>query len=570
MTLAFGKIKKKVVLHFFLLTIVVFFLNIFVLFWIKQERYIYFWDISRSWDMSRDLLLSVTKKPLFSTLRLIYSSINTMEYNYLPFVFLMPFYLLLGSGREVHILSLANTFFLPSIFVYCFLFRKIIGKEISLFLASVFLIFPLLIIPVLMGYEDIIAIVLINLILCLFLPEFEKKGRRVLVLLGILLALLAIVRRYFVIWVISFLTVAVFLEVIKDFCKYRLGDRTATQFTRRLGYLAFSFLVFTLIISGRYWLTILNTNYSHIYSAYKSENSFFRELIFNFNQLFTRFGLIFCLISLGGVFYGLLNKKFRLVVFLLLPHFLLTISLFSRIQDLSIQHLYLFIPSLIIFVNIFNTMVVSRLSNSFQRSLYLVIIFGFSFLFCLSKFDNRLIFRNPPVNLFFGDYHYSPQKREDIPQVKEMVSTIKNLLSKQDGDLYVLASSSTLNDDILREACYETEEFRAPICERIMLTAHVDERDGFPENLHKAKYIVTTEPVQYHLRQSSQRVIGLPSEELLNSTGFGQDFDRLGKDFMLEGNVRAYIYERKAGVNNELILENLSELESKIFIKTDK
>lgn len=568
-----GLLQKPRFYKVLILVLTVLLLNIFAYLNVKQERYIYFWDNSRSWDMSRDLVDFIGRQSPLKSIRLIYSSINTMEYNYLPVIFLLPFYFVFGTARVVNILSILNVFLIPSLIICALLLSKLFGKSIFVFLSSSLLILfflPFLIIPVLIGYEDIVSVFLIGLILYLFLTKtFEEQGNKTIILLGILLAILAVLRRYFAIWVFSFLLIIVIGEVaMGGLYKYRFKYKYLVLSLKKVAYLVTSFFLSAGIIAWRHWKEVASSDYSHLYSAYKTENSFLKEFVFNSRLFLIHFGLIIVLISLGGVFYGSRNTKFRRINLLLVPHFLVTILFFSKIQDLSTQHYYLFIPSLIIFAGIFNFFISKKLLTICQKGAYLIILFILSLLSCFLRFDKESKFSKPFFGLIFGGARYYQMVRNDLSQINDLVSTIKNLLLDQNDNLYVLASSSILNDDIIRQACYQTEGFRAPICEWIMLSAHVDERDGFPNHLHEAKYIITTDPIQYHLKPSSQQVVIAPSQELLNSVGFGKNFNRLEKCYYLDGGVEVCIYERKAGIDSQSVLSDLSELESKIFSKT--
>jgi hypothetical protein len=79
---------------------------------------------------------------------------------------------------------------------------------------------------------------------------------------------------------------------------------------------------------------------------------------------------------------------------------------------------------------------------------------------------------------------------------------------------------------------------------RILRTHLVDRRDGFPEGLLRATYIVAADPVQYELRPHDQRVMGIPAELVLTARGIGTSLVRLPYAFRLERGVTAYLYKK--------------------------
>jgi hypothetical protein len=97
-----------------------------------------------------------------------------------------------------------------------------------------------------------------------------------------------------------------------------------------------------------------------------------------------------------------------------------------------------------------------------------------------------------------------------------------------------------------------------PLHKHILPTHHVDKRDGFPHPIFDARYIVLGVPIQYHLRPSDQKVIGLFAEQVFHQERLGRSFQKLPHTFQLEGNVNAFIYEKKEPIRRA-DAEDLSE-----------
>ncbi|MBV8361158.1 MAG: hypothetical protein JO189_24955 [Deltaproteobacteria bacterium] len=92
---------------------------------------------------------------------------------------------------------------------------------------------------------------------------------------------------------------------------------------------------------------------------------------------------------------------------------------------------------------------------------------------------------------------------------------------------------------------------------KILTSAEVDKRDKFPLMLLNAEYVLVAVPIQYHLRPQDQRVVGLPAEALLMQKNIGNAFSRLPESFLLDDNVKVYIFRKIRPITKE----ELSELE---------
>jgi len=110
-----------------------------------------------------------------------------------------------------------------------------------------------------------------------------------------------------------------------------------------------------------------------------------------------------------------------------------------------------------------------------------------------------------------------------------------------------LASSESLNDDILK--CSLLPRSKNAV-NNMLGTSHVDKRDGFPNNLLVAKYIVVTDPVQVHLGVEDQRVIEYFTNEILS--GQAQNLKRI-ESFEIKEGLTAHIYERMGGFSVEFL-----------------
>jgi hypothetical protein len=107
--------------------------------------------------------------------------------------------------------------------------------------------------------------------------------------------------------------------------------------------------------------------------------------------------------------------------------------------------------------------------------------------------------------------------------------------------VYVVASSSIINDEILRHVHYPTVKNAAP---EVMITACLDKRDGFPNHMFLARHVVVGSPPQYHLPPGEQRVIGIIAETLLGTDGAHDHYKQI-EVFDLDDEVQAIVLEKR-------------------------
>ena len=137
-----------------------------------------------------------------------------------------------------------------------------------------------------------------------------------------------------------------------------------------------------------------------------------------------------------------------------------------------------------------------------------------------------------------------------------MVRILDNLAENDENLIYVLASSTILNDDILKHT-FLLNGYTS--FNKIFTSFHFDKRDGFPQNFLYAKYIVVADPIQYHLRPEDQRIICILANQIINQKAIGLSFQKLPYKFNLDDNIKIHIY-KKVKPQKKSDLANLSKL----------
>jgi hypothetical protein len=132
--------------------------------------------------------------------------------------------------------------------------------------------------------------------------------------------------------------------------------------------------------------------------------------------------------------------------------------------------------------------------------------------------------------------------RHDLDEVRRLLAHLDQRLAVAPGWVYVLAVRGPLTDTGLGFANLSLgTEFTSPGF--VLSSAHVDRRDGFPDNLLQARYIVLPEPIQAPEPPVHARVAAEPARCLLDGEGIGRAFRRGREVFVFDGGVRASIWD---------------------------
>lgn len=552
--MGFFRLKRNYLLFFFVIVCI----NLFVYYFIKQEKYIYFWDTSGYWDTYQYISAKFKTNSLIAVLSLL-NSIRHHDYNLLPVFFLTPFNYLFGNGRLPYILAISNINALPAIALFVFLMVKIFSsshKE-NLFTISSISMFTITLCPqfwtpILLGYPDVIGLALINVILLLYIKEpIDKLPLLFLIILGLLLSDLVMVRRWYAYWVISFFIALALERAFLLFSEYGFKIKNYLPSIKNIsvvgGVSIISFFIFATPIAEK----MLFTNYADIYSAYKSSSSIFEAI----KRVYYYFGPFLASFFLLGVIQSILNNKKRRFALFLLIQFIIIFLLFSRTQDFGCHHFYLLIPTIVMFIACFVISGYLWLDKKIFRLLFLGVYFimmliNFSIVFIPDLSD---VFKKTAF-MYSKTRHY-PLTRTDMDEINTMVGILDSVTNNDEDLIYVLASSIILNDSILKHAFLLHGH---ALDKKILTSAHVDKRDGFPHHFLDAKYIVIADPIQYHLRPQDQRVIGLLADQIVNQKDIGLSFQKLPYEFYLDANVKVHIYKKVSPLKKS-DLDNLSK-----------
>jgi len=470
-------------------------------------------------------------------------SIRHDDYNWLPLLPLVPFNLMFGTGRLSYVLSIANLYAFPTILLFVFLFKSLMtrnretGSTFLSFITCVTLAFlPQFWIPILHGWPDVVGVLIIAIIILItFEKPLERQSTLRLVAVGFLLALAVMMRRWYAYWVVSFLLALTLERLIYNFREHGFKIKNYLPFAGKVFLIGTVSLLLFFSIATPIAKRMLVTNYADIYSAFKTYDSV-TSMLMNY------FGPTYMFFFALGTVQSLLNKKTQYISFFFLIQFITVVLLFARVQNFDRQHIYLIIPALVFFVSLSISDIIRRLRTALYKTVLLLCfigILGLNFSYGLIPEAPVYLKRLEPL---FTRIRYYPVVRNDLNEMTALLNVVKDLCKTQNDSVYVLSSSTILNDDMLRTACLLGNQ---GMCRNILGASHVDKRDGFPKQFLDAKYIILADPIQYHLRPEDQRVVGVLAARVGDPNSIGSSYEKLPYEFRLDNNVKVCIYEKK-------------------------
>lgn len=273
-----------------------------------------------------------------------------------------------------------------------------------------------------------------------------------------------------------------------------------------------------LIMFSRFFLNALLSNCSYMYSAYDA------SLAIKLYSLNSSFGFITVIIIIcSGIVNVIYRKNIINYISMCIIVIVETIT-FWMTQNMGVQHrMLLNIPIFVMCCMPF--LYIDCTSKNIKHFIKRVSLCILIFFCCITNFIKAFIplGSDKGTNGIYAS-RYTPLVRNDIMELNMLANYLNALTKDTDKHIYVLASGSVLNCDILRKLNMPTSFDAVPSMEN---TCDVDLRDGFPTVFLDADYVVTTTPVQTHL-QTGQEVICYLADNLQDFTSYiGHHFSKI-------------------------------------------
>ena len=529
---------------------------LFVVFYVQKEQTnIPFWDSVNYWKYTINFVGNNTNSGV-ALWKSLYSSIRSKEYNYFACFIVSPIIKIFGVNRIAYLLSVVVFGVIPFNYIILRLLYFLLAKiqkqrlfayPLSFTLFTFILFFNFLIFKPLTG--NYIGAVGLPLTAALFVVmanneklEFELKHA---IGIGILYFLLFVVRRWFMFWIVSFIFVYGVSGLVKLWKSSCYNTRTLAFEWLSLFVSAATFLIILYLGFKPLFRKTFLVDYGDIYSAYSYGGPWV-----NF-QLNARYiGAFIALISIGGAIYGLIYSKLRQLVLFILFQSLVIWVLFIRIQSFGWHHYQLFVVQFSMLM-IFGALVSASVENKLIRYsaiTFFTLFYGTNFLqiFLPSSLPPKF---KASFNNVFSQVRRPPKTRKDIKVLTEFVEKADSLTKATKSSLYFIPNSYQVNGSIIKNIYFPQNQ---KSIERMVRSASVDLRDGYPEQLLQCRYIVASRPPQYHLAPKDQVLVGIPNRFLIDSNKFYENY-KVIDTFTVDGDVDLILFEKINGFTIEEI-----------------
>jgi hypothetical protein len=469
------------------------------------------------------------------------------DYNMVAVLPLLPWTLVFGAGRLSYVLATLNIYAIPAAVLLCLFCSRLSttgsvqGDPWRVWVPlAVILGFPLFWAPLVRGMVDV-GILAFNLaVLLIYFSRRPMDLRwRALVAIGLLLSLSVIFRRWNAYWVVSFLAV-IGIEGLISFGGSR--QRTPTSLLRHLrpslvtGGSALAILV---VIAGPFVFRAVTTNYGDIYDAYHLHGGFVGELL----AMGRAIGDLWILILLLAIVVLTRARETRRLSLLLIGQMVIIVVLFARTQSFAVHHYYLLQAGWLIMSSLLVLHLLARLADLRWKAAVvggMVAVAVVSSVTVFAPGAAALHARLQP--LVPRDTHY-PLVRDDVGELNRLYAKLDEVLGTAgpQAKFYVASATYELNDTLFIDKCISMP-FIFNFSGRLLRLQYVDKRDGFPQHLLEADFVVLGFPPG-GLGKGS-RVLLEPVRLIREGVGLGRAFEALPEVFHLENGVTARIYKK--------------------------
>lgn len=516
-----GKLKDSRYFDLWLVGGTCFLTLLFGIIYVLMSKTVYFWDNSTYWDISRML----SEKPInFDFFKEVYNSIGTNDYNYFIAVPVALWMKLFGTTRISYVIAVILFYVLPTQIVIYLIARRM--KRTRLAFAVSILCIPAFVYNAVIGFIDV-AGVLIGL-LCYYLyftDVLRNKPYIKSVLLGVLLVIIMLTRRYFAFFAVSFVTVMALNTILfkKSF--------------KELAVTVSAIAIMLVVFFNPFLVNILLKNYGTLYSSYKYS-------VFTDFKLITRyFGVVFILlVFVQGIYLAIKKKEMRCLSAIM--QIVICASMFMLTQTHGQQHLLMYIPPL--------TMLVMLAVDCIDKKALLITLSAVALL----NFVSPSIKRVQPKNIqeiktlsLFPSYSVKPETRSDINAILALKRNLDKKIPEGE-NCGVLASSFTLNSSILINVVPSLNKKEMRQDNYIIGLPEVDSRDYWRLNeLYQCGYLLVATPAQTHLSPKEQTIIVQAVKSFDEGTDIANSFMEI-KDFKTKiGDVDVRLYKRVKDVS---------------------
>ena len=531
---------------------------------VAAEHTLYHADQVAYWEFSRGLAAQLGSEPWVAAQGVAWSVAHA-DLNLLPALPVAASMLAVGDSRAAYVATVMAIYGLAVVAMLLGAvrwgspdgFRPPAWTAIAATLAAV-LLFPALWRPVFLGYLGLGGVALGLVIFTLyFRADPATVPWQQLVLIGFLIAMVALFRRWYGFWAVAFCAILV-LDLVWRLWGGRPSHRRDLWQAARAPLIVGAATGATLaLLAAPLIVDRLAPGYAQEFAAYARSAG----LAGGVNELVGEFGLLPLALGVAAAAFLAWHRSTRRIGTLVPLQMVVTYVLMVRLQGHGPHHWYLYLAGALFLVGLAVVRWVSRLVTTRARAATAVAMVGIGLVVMGGVHAEWL----RPVADLMGplvpQHRVRPLRRQDIAEVQRLLAFLDEHIARREGYIYVLGSTGTLSDQSLAFANRSLgTAYRSPAS--ILQSAHVDRRDGFPRMLLEATYVVVPQPTQTGMIAREQQVVVIPTNSFVRGENLARAFRRLPVEFLLEGDVRVWVFERERNITADEVAELSASLRS--------
>jgi hypothetical protein len=542
-----------------LLIVVLVMLDVFTIRFVAREHALYRADQLAYWSYSSRLAGDLRRNPI-EAVEAVAASVAHSDLNLLPAVPIAGAMLVLGDSRVAYLLSVIDLYGLALLVVLvAALARSSSSTRLVLVgVVATLLLLPGLWRPVFIGYLDIGGVALGLAVLAIYLRgDYFSLGTKELVLLGFLVGLLAVFRRWYGFWSVAFCLVVMVDAGWAAWRSRSPSRRPPWEVARVPVVLGLSAAATVALLAAPIAVQRLRPGYTEAFAAYAASKSV-ADLM---GGVIQEYGLFLLAIVAGCAAFLAVRPHTRRLGLLIPLHLLVTYTMMVSVQDHTPQHWYLYSAGILLLVG---TGLIGLLEGfrPSRRPAAIVGILAVGGLLSLSMYSVRVEPLARALGPLVPANRVRPIVREDIEEVVRLIRFLDQITTRAPGYVYVLGSSGTLSEQTLAFANLSLgTNFSSPYL--ILQSSHVDLRDGFPDMLLEAAYVVVPRPAQWDMRAADHQVVIIPAASFHEGENIAAAFEPLPEGFELRGGVEVAVYRKTRPILPEEIAELSALLRAK-------
>ena len=368
-----------------------------------------------------------------------------------------------------------------------------------------------------------------------------------LLLIGVLIALLAIFRRWYSFWSVALCVIILVESVVAAWQRRRLGLRSMAGALKPAIAIGATSAATLAVLAAPVALRRLSSGYSEEFVGFAGGG-----LVASLRSVVAEYGLITIAVALLA-FAGLARiATTRRAAVVIGAQLVLTYLMMGRLQTHDPQHWYLYAAGLLLLIG---SWIVTLLDGpATGRSRFVVggaglaaagLVSSAVLLPSVGPVGDAIVPLVPSIRV-------RPAVRSDLDEVRRLMARLDAATSRRPGYVYVLGCTSALSEQSLAFINVSLgTDFRSPGL--ILQTSHVDRRDGFPDMLLEADYVVVPDPPQFNLEASEQQVVIQPTRSFLDGTDIANAFRPMPGTYVLGDGVRVVVWERVRPIRSDEI-----------------